>query len=135
MESQAHIDLVNRIYEYMTRLIKEENICLIERDSAGVIGEAYTADSFVPDVYYSFGGTLMIGEAKTENDFERNHSIRQYESYIKECNLFEGDATLIIGIPWQLSATAKNFFRRKKNKKKINFRVIVLDEMGRSYEI
>lgn len=135
MESQAHIDLVNRIYNYIIRFVDEEKRCLIERDSSGNNSGVRVINNFVPDIYYSFDSLMIIGEAKTEMDFERRHSKAQYESYIEECKLFDGEAILVIGVPWQVCASAKNYFKRKKNVGEINFKVCILDEMGRDYEI
>ncbi len=135
MESQVHIDLVNRIYEYACKCITEDNRCLIEMDSSGNNSTVHVIDNYVPDLFYSFEDTLIIGEAKTELDFERKHSKEQFDSYIKECNLFGGNAMLVIAIPWQLCSTAKNYFRRKKNVGEINFLVTIIDELGRSFTI
>lgn len=133
MESQAHIGLVKTIYNYILKLVNEENHCLIEMDSSGNNSNVRVMNNFVPDVFYSFDNLMIIGEAKTEHDFDRKHSLQQYDAYIKECSVFQGEAILIIGVPWQISATAKNFFRRKKNKEEISFKVVVIDEMGGSF--
>ena len=135
MESQVHIDLVKKIYEYACESIAEDNRCLIETDSSGNNSTVHVINNFVPDLFYSFEKTLIIGEAKTELDFERKHSCEQFDAYIKECNLFGENAMLIIGVPWQLCATAKNYFRRKKNIGEIIFSVIIIDELGRSFTI
>lgn len=135
MESQVHIDLVNKIYEYACEYIAEDNRCLIETDSSGNNSTIHVINNYVPDLFYSFENTLIIGEAKTELDFERKHSKEQFDAYIKECNLFGGNAMLVIGIPWQLCSTAKNYFRRKKNIGEITFSVTIIDELGRSFTI
>lgn len=135
MESQAHIDLVKRIYEYVLRIVGEQNHCLIEMDSLGNNSNVRVINNFIPDLYYSFGNQLIIGEAKTERDFDRKHSMQQYDAYIKECSVYQGEAVLVVGVPWQLSATARNYFRRKKNNGEIEFSVVVVDEMGRSCQL
>lgn len=132
MESQAHIDLVKIIYEYVINLVDEERRCLITMDSLGQNSNVHVINNFVPDVFYSFNKLMIIGEAKTELDFDRKHSQQQYEAYIKECAIFEGRSILIIGVPWQVSASARNYFRRKKNNNEIDFEVVIIDEMGGS---
>ena len=135
MESQAHIDLVKRIYEYACESINEDNRCLIETDSSGNNSTIHVIKNYVPDLYYYYEQTLIIGEAKTELDFERKHSREQFDAYIGECNLVGKNATLIVGVPWQICSTAKNYFRRRKNKGDILFSVIIIDELGRSFAI
>jgi len=135
MESQLHIDLVKKIYEYACEYIVEDNRCLIETDSSGNSSTIHVIDNFVPDLFYSFEDLLIIGEAKTELDFDRKHSREQFDAYIKECNLFGEKAMLIVGVPWQLCATAKNYFRRKKKAGELIFSVIIIDELGRGFTI
>ena len=135
MESQEHIDLVKVTYNYISKLVPYENRCLIETDSSENNSSVHVIGNFIPDVYYSFGDLLLIGEAKTELDFERKHSKEQYNAYINECNLFWGEAILVISVPWQIIASAKNYFRRKKNRGEITFNVVILDEMGRCFNI
>lgn len=135
MESQTHIDLVKRVYKYIVEFVAEERRCLIETDSSGSNSKSYVVNNFIPDVFYSFGDTLILGEAKTELDFERKHSKEQYDAYIEECRLFQGNAMLVIGVPWQVTASAKNYFRRKKQNREIMFKVVIVDEMGRSHEL
>lgn len=135
MESQKHINLVKIIYNYILGLVNEKNHCLIETDSSGQNSNIRVVNNFVPDVYYSFNNMMIIGEAKTELDFERKHSRQQYDAYIRECTFFQGESILIIGVPWQITASAKNYFRRKKNRDGINFKIVIIDELGRSYEL
>ncbi len=135
MESQAHIELVKVVYQYIFEKIEEENRALIEVDSSGSNNSFRVQENFIPDVYYSFRDKMFIGEAKTELDFERKHSKDQFDSYIEELKLFEGDACLVISVPWQIIATAKNYFRRKKLKERLNIQMVVLDEKGREFRL
>jgi len=135
MESQIHINLVKVAYNYLSTLIPETNVRFIKMDSSGNCSGIHIIDNFVPDLYYAFDGFLVIGEAKTESDFEKRHSKDQFDAYIKQCNLHEGRALLIISVPWQLLITAKNYFRRKKMQNKIDFEIVVLDEQGRCFKI
>ena len=86
MESQAHIDLVKIVYQYISEKIEEENRPLIETDSSGNNSSFRVQGNFIPDVYYSLNGRMFIGEAKTELDVDRKHSKDQYDSYLEELN-------------------------------------------------
>lgn len=135
MESQAHINLVNVALEYIKTIIPQDDIGLLQIDSAGNESATRTNRNYVPDIYYCYADLLVIGEAKTIDDFERLHSKEQFQSYIDECNSFSGDSILVISIPWQLVPKAKNQFRRMKNNQNIKTRVIIINEMGRRFEV
>lgn len=131
MESQAHINLVNRAMEYVKRIVPEGEHIMIQSDSAGSSSEVRVLGNYVPDVYYCDGGFMIIGEAKTIDDFDRKHSRDQYDAYIDECQLFEGDSCLVIAVPWQLMISAKNYFKRIKQKKNLNIQIIIINELGK----
>ena len=83
MESLKHHNLVKKMYEY---IVNGENIVvsLIESDIFEVDGKVTRMpEGFIPDLYYKYNGLLIIGEAKTDKDFEREHSLQQYISYLK----------------------------------------------------
>ena len=82
MESIVHHNLVKKIYEYVSNqsVIKKS---IIESDIFEVEGNVTRMqEGYVPDLYYKYNDLIIIGEAKTENDLERVHSIDQFESYI-----------------------------------------------------
>ena len=135
MESQAHIDLVNIALQFIKTTIPAENHELIQMDSAGSYSVMKVIGNYVPDIYYNYAGKLIIGEAKTINDFERAHSQNQFDAYVNECELFKGETLIVVSVPWQLVATAKNYFRRIKTRKKISTRFVVINEIGRCFEI
>ena len=83
MESSTHINLVNIITKYVSSIVPVSNRCLIEVDSSGEKSLVRSINNFIPDVYYSFDELLIIGEAKSENDFLRTHSKNQYDAYIE----------------------------------------------------
>lgn len=84
-ESLAHISYVRKIVEYMAKAINNCQLPLIQADLAEygkrtpqVIG------GFYPDVYYRTPNTIVIGEAKTDDDIDRKHTDEQINSYIME---------------------------------------------------
>lgn len=135
MESQAHIDLVNRVLEYSKLIIPQDNYNLIQVDSDGANSNFRTNNNFVPDVFYKFDDLLVIGEAKTYDDFERKHSKEQYDDYIDECRYYSGTAKLVIGVPWQLVMTAKNYFKRIKKRENLDFEIIIVNEIGKDFKV
>ena len=133
-ESRSHINLVQVAYEYIKNIVPEDKKVLIEIDSADSNKPREVDGRFIPDVQFWDDSLYIIGEAKTINDFEREHSREQYVAYIKECGNFNGKSMLVVAVPWQLVITAKNYFRRIKCTNE-NFRVVILNELGGAFEI
>lgn len=133
-ESRKHMDLVDQIYAWIKEALPGQYKMFVEKDSPETT-QSNMVYGYKPDVYYEFDSQLYIGEAKTINDFERFHSKQQYEAYLKKCVQFEGKACLVIGIPWQLQSTAKNYFRRYKLINHIDVPILIITDMNRVYRI
>lgn len=133
-ESRSHIELVKVAYQYITNLVPDEKRCLIQIDSADSMRPKEIRGGSIPDVQFWDESLYVIGEAKTLNDFEREHSREQYIAYINECKDFQGKSMLVVAVPWQLVITAKNYFRRLKCVNE-NFRIVILNELGGSFEV
>ncbi len=134
-ESRAHVDLVLVAVNYISTLLPPEMRALVQYDSADTKRPPMISGNFIPDVYYWNQNMLIFGEAKTVDDFERKHSREQFTAYLKECDAFWGKSYLVISLPWQLVPTAKNYFRRLKRDLCSSTQVIILNELGRRYEV
>lgn len=134
-ESRNHVDLVAVAVEYIKTIVAPDLHAIIQYDSADSSRPTKVVGNFIPDVYYWHADRLIIGEAKTINDFDRIHSRNQYDAYMKECRDFWGASTLVICVPWQIVATAKNYFRRLKKEYNADVPVIIINELGRCFEI
>lgn len=116
MESLKHRMLVNSVFDYISNQVPLDFRCFIEADIDDCVRPKKLSGGFIPDVYYSFSGVCFIGEAKTARDFFRQHSMRQYESYVHELMLYGANGGLVIAVPWMIWPDASNYFRRlKKN--------------------
>ena len=134
-ESRNHIELVAVAVKYIKTIVAPELHAIIQYDSADSSRPTRVIGNFIPDVYFWHNDQLIIGEAKTINDFDRPHSLDQYEAYIKECKSFYGHSTLVISVPWQVVATAKNYFRRLKKEFATDIPIIIINEWGRHFKI
>lgn len=134
-ESRSHVELVAVAVEYIKTIVEPELHAIIQYDSANSSRPTKVIGNYIPDVYFWHADRLIIGEAKTINDFDRPHSREQYCSYMKECRNFWGDATLVVSVPWQMVATAKNYFRRLKKEFETDIPIIIINELGRHFEI
>lgn len=131
MESNVHHNLVKKIYEYVSN---QSNIkkSIIESDIFEIEGNVTRMqDGYVPDLYYKYSDLIIIGEAKTEKDLERIHSIKQFESYINHLENFEKigyRSILIISVPWEASISAYRIVKRIIKDK--NIKLIIMNELG-----
>ncbi len=130
-ESNQHQKLVKMIIEDIANTVGETYCCFIESDiTDGHALPQLTAEGFRPDVMYQHQNIMIIGEAKTSKDVDRAHSLLQYESYIKKCSLFVGEATLIIAVPWMEYATVYNITQRIRNHYPGNYVIRILKGIG-----
>ena len=127
-ESAQHQKLVNTIIEHVESIVGQDKKCFISSDEAdGMSLPPLTAEGFRPDVYYQYGNTLIIGEAKTSNDVDRIHSKQQYDSYIKKCALFEGNAYFIAAVYWADKAQMHNILRKIRIKYPGEYTISILE--------
>lgn len=135
-ESTQHIILVQKMYEWVCNNILNCDSGCVLVDLPEVCRDAKppkVVNEFKPDLYAHEIGRdiLIIGEAKTYDDLETRHSLFQYESYVMTCKLHSGKAYIIMAVPWQLEARAKNIIRRiiKKHNAE-NIELVVLKKLS-----
>lgn len=127
-ESAQHQKLVMEIIKYVEAIVGPDKTCFISSDVAdGMSLSPLTAEGFRPDVFYQYGDTLIIGEAKTSDDVGRIHSRQQYDSYIKKCSLFEGKAYFIAAVHWADKAQLHNILRRINSKYPGSYSITILE--------
>ena len=131
MESAEHIGLVGIARRYVENRVGVQNANLILVDSSGESVGERVVDNYVPDVYYKDSKCMILGEAKTFSDFDRPHSKRQFDAFIKELCMFSGEKVLVVSVPWQLFFAAKNYFKVKKRKEGYDICIVVLNDCGR----
>lgn len=133
-ETLLHVRLVTLAYECVRSRVPAELSATIQCDLPGFRKPERVFHNYIPDVLFWNDETLIIGEAKTFGDFERRHSREQFDAYLTDCLLYPC-STLVVGVPWRLVATAKNYFRRMKRSRKLDFPIVVLNEYNMQFEI
>lgn len=129
-ESATHISYVKIAEQYVRGIIPNDAHCLIEADIADYPKRpTRTIGDFIPDLYFSYNGLLVIGEAKTENDIDRKHSKEQYQSYLFEATNFSGTAHIVIVTSIYSMATAVNYFRHLKQESGSNVVIHILNNV------
>lgn len=130
-ESSEHLQLVKLIIDEVIGIVGETNKCFVMTDvTDGYALSPLIEDGYRPDVYYQYQNKLIIGEAKTRKDVTRIHSKLQYESYLKECFLFEGDAMFIVAVPWTEHAIIHNILKKLRQKYLGTYEVRIIDGIG-----
>ena len=129
-ESLIHYNYVKKIFKYVLGMIEPEESCLIRADLFEYEKPNLIYDEYIPDVMFRNNKKLIIGEAKTLEDYKTEHSYCQYKAYFKECSMFPGESTIIICVPWQLYISAKNHFKLLKKISSPKTTIIVLSDVG-----
>lgn len=129
-ESQVHMNLVQLMLGYVEEIVPCDLKSIIQCDSPTTSRPTKVIGGYIPDLYFWNNDRLIIGEAKTLNDFDSKHSKAQIESYYLECKRFYGEARLVMCVPWQLVPSVKNHMRILRNKYGGNFCITILNELG-----
>lgn len=130
-ESIKHLELIKLIIINIEKIPNIE-ASLIQSDLPNTIEKPdSTLDGFRPDVYYNYSNFMIIGEAKTSYDFQRKHSIEQYQAYYSKCNAFNGRSIFVLAIPWTETISAKNLLRRIKRNNNYKIETWIINDIGR----
>ena len=132
-ESSIHKHFIDRIYTYILKIIPNNHSKLIymDCDKNLLVNEIPPIiNGFRPDLYYEFNSLLIIGEAKTKNDYSTKHSINQYKEYIKYCNNYDGKSYLVLCCPWKCVADLKCIVKKIEQNYEQNINIIFLDELN-----
>lgn len=101
-ESDLHKMLVKRLFEWQQANFLNRDRW-ISCDSGAYRSDlsAVTIGNSKPDLYVLFpdDNFIIIGEAKTENDIENDHTVKQALDYYEACMKFPG-SKLVYAVPF-----------------------------------
>lgn len=120
-ESLNHMNYVRGIVEYISTW--PDCICdMIEADLPEFEGGRTTQviGGFFPDVYYYDFNTIIIGEAKTDNDIENQHTYNQFDAYIEHVGIFPVKKHIIFSCSFYSFSALKNLVIRKKRRESLD---------------
>lgn len=127
-ESKTHSESVRIGIDYIKSIAPMDIHCLIQSDLPETrIKPERTIDNFVPDIRLETDQLKIIGEAKTDEDTMRNHSLQQYDSYLKECQCFPGSSHLVIVTSFYAVPSITNYIRRKKKELSPNTKIHIIN--------
>lgn len=85
---------------------------LVDDDLTGIRGAPPPIDGFRPDVYVAptQRNVLILGEAETARDLERQHTVAQLLAFLRYGANYQG-AILVVAVPWHVVRSAKSLLR------------------------
>ncbi len=121
MESLTHMAFVKKIADYVTTIPKDftRNYLCVELPGEYnrcpmIIGHS------IPDVFYNDSNYVILGEAKTDNDIDQEHTQKQLNDYICEVRTYDADRNIVLCTSILGFSRMKNIIVSKKMKEQIN---------------
>ena len=97
MESLSHMTFVKKIADYVSTIPEDftRNLLCVELPGEydrcpQIIGGS------IPDVFYNDSNYIILGEAKTDNDIDQEHTQRQLNDYINEARTYDADRNIVL---------------------------------------
>ena len=107
-ESNEHRRYVDLLKKSVIKTIPSVVESLIRVDDGSDKGRPPKIGGHIPDLYYNWESLMIIGEAKTPLDLERPHSLKQYTSFLKDCEKHQGTAVFFLFTDWRHGVSAEN---------------------------
>lgn len=121
MESLTHMAFVKKIADYVTTIPEDftRNLLCVELPGEynrcpQIIGRS------IPDVFYNDSKYIILGEAKTDNDIDQEHTQRQLNDYINEARTYDADRNIVLCTSILGFSRMKNIIVAKKMKEKLD---------------
>lgn len=121
MESLTHMAFVKKIADYVSTIPGDftRNLLCVELPGEynrcpQIIGGS------IPDVFYNDSNYIILGEAKTDNDIDQEHTQRQLNDYINEARTYDADRIIILCTSIMGFSRMKNIIVIKKMKEQLD---------------
>ena len=130
-ESAVHMEYVKQLWDYVKGMLtSDEHVhILVDTPSSSYLPPA-VVNNYRPDLYYNHDLYLIIGEAKTDEDFDRPHSVSQYKAYFDECQSFMGMSIVVFSCSWRVSSSFANLVRNIRRLGSYRTKVYIINELG-----
>ena len=117
----AHMEYVERMVKYAETIPQQFASSMMNADLASYGHRTpKVVDGFYPDLYYYDLHCVIIGEAKTTDDVDKEHTMNQLDSYIKEIRTYNCEKHIILCSSIIAFAQIHNMVVRKKRKESIH---------------
>lgn len=119
-ESLSHIEYVERMVKYVETIPLQFVASMMYADLASY-GQRTpkVINGYYPDLYYYDLHCVIIGEAKTTDDIDNEHTMAQLDSYIKEIRTYNCERHIIVCSSIIAYAQINNLLIRKKRRENI----------------
>lgn len=121
MESLTHMAFVKKIADYVSTIPEDftRNLLCVELPGdynrcPQIIGRS------IPDVFYNDSDYIILGEAKTDNDIDQEHTQRQLNDYINEARTYDADRNIVLCTSIMGFSRMKNIIVTKKMKEQLD---------------
>ena len=121
MESLTHMTFVKKIADYVSTIPEDftRNLLCVELPGEynrcpQIIGGS------IPDVFYNDSNYIILGEAKTDNDIDQEHTQRQLNDYINEARTYDADRNIVLCTSIMGFSRMKNIIVIKKMKEQLD---------------
>ena len=121
MESLTHMAFVKKIADYVSTIPQDftRNLLCVELPGEynrcpQIIGGS------IPDVFYNDSNYIILGEAKTDNDIDQEHTQRQLNDYINEARTYNADRNIVLCTSIMGFSRMKNIIVIKKMKEQLD---------------
>ena len=121
MESLTHMTFVKKIADYVSTIPEDftRNLLCVELPGEynrcpQIIGGS------IPDVFYNDSNYIILGEAKTDNDIDQEHTHRQLNDYINEARTYDADRNIVLCTSIMGFSRMKNIIVTKKKKEQLD---------------
>ena len=121
MESLTHMSFVKKIADYVSTIPQDftRNLLCVE-----LPGEYHRCPQIIggsiPDVFYNDSNYIILGEAKTDNDIDQEHTQRQLNDYINEARTYDADRNIVLCTSIMGFSRMKNIIVTKKMKEQLD---------------
>lgn len=131
-ESQLHMDLVRKIALYVKQLIPDFSASLLDAELPEYGRTPQCLYGYYPDIRYRDNNVIIIGEAKTQNDIDNDHTEAQLNAYIDELQTYNLQRHIIFCVPFVSYSQMKNRLRHIKEQRKLkDITFHILDNFNR----
>ena len=121
MESLTHMAFVKKIADYVSTIPEDftRNLLCVELPGdynrcPQIIGRS------IPDVFYNDSDYIILGEAKTDNDIDQEHTQRQLNDYINEARTYDAERNIVLCTSIMGFSRMKNIIVTKKMKEQLD---------------
>ena len=120
-ESLTHMTFVRKIVDYIPRIPDTftHNFLCVELPGEynrcpQIIGRS------IPDVFYNDSNYVILGEAKTDNDIDNEHTQSQLNDYISEVRTYNAKRNIVLSTSIMGFSKMKNIIVTKKKREQLD---------------